>query len=100
VLGDLALDVVVAPGRALVAGSDVPGVVAFRQGGSAATTARVAAALGAHVTFVTAVGRDAIGRALVDDLAATGVTVRPFRAAQARTARIGVLVAAAERSFV
>jgi sugar/nucleoside kinase (ribokinase family) len=100
VLGDLALDVVVAPGRALASGSDVPGTVSFRQGGSAATTARVLADLGLRATLVAAVGRDAIGRALVRELAAGGVTVRAARPAGRRTARIGVVLDGGERSFV
>jgi len=100
VLGDLALDVVVAPGRALVAGSDVAGSVSLRQGGSAATTARVLAGLGLRATLVAAVGRDPIGRALVRDLSAAGVTVRAARPGVGRTARIAVVLSGGERSFV
>lgn len=100
VLGDLALDVVVAPDRGLAAGTDVPGRVSLRQGGSAATTARVAAALGARVTLVTSVGRDPVGRSLVADLAGAGVAVRAFHPSGLPTARIGVIVADGERSFV
>jgi hypothetical protein len=40
VLGDLMLDVVLAPARPLESGTDVPGRVALVQGGSAANTAR------------------------------------------------------------
>ena len=101
VLGDLLLDVAVVPERPLVAGTDVPGRVSLRQGGSAATTARWLARLGVRTTFVTAVGRDAPGRALVDLLRGEGITVRAVRPAGGRTGRIAVIVGAGgERSFV
>jgi ribokinase len=100
-IGDLMLDVVLAPSAPLVPGTDVPGRVALRQGGSAANTARWLARLGARSTLVTAVGRDAAGRALVGALRGDGVVVRATRAAGARTGRIGVVVAGGgERSFV
>src|SRR5439155_9335414 len=75
VFGDLLLDVVVAPERAVARGTDVPGHVLFRQGGSAATTARWVARLGGRVTLVCAVGRDAVGRALIEAIAAEGARV-------------------------
>jgi len=101
VLGDLMLDVVVAPARALVPGTDVPGRVQLRQGGSAANTARWLARLGAGSTLVTAVGRDREGRALIDALRGDGVDLRANRVAGVPTGRIGVLVDPdGERSFV
>jgi sugar/nucleoside kinase (ribokinase family) len=101
VLGDLMLDVVLRSDRALEAGTDVPGSVSFVQGGSAATTARWLARLGASVTFVTAVGRDPAGRALVDAIEGDNVRVRAARVAGVRTGRIGVVVGpGGERSFV
>jgi sugar/nucleoside kinase (ribokinase family) len=101
VLGDLMLDVVLAPGRALESGTDVPGRVTLVQGGSAANTARWLGRLGARATLIAAVGRDAAGRALVDAIEADGVTSRVSRVAGARTGRIGVVVAPdGERSFV
>jgi ribokinase len=101
VLGDLALDVVLAPSRPLEHGTDVPGIVRLHQGGSAANTARWLARLGARVTLVCAVGRDAPGHALVAALQGDGVTVRAARPAGARTARIGMVVdVLGERSFV
>ena len=100
-LGDLMLDVVLAPARELEVGSDVPGRVALVQGGSAATTARWLGRLGARSTLIASVGRDVAGRALVDSVRADGVTVRVSRVAGARTGRIGVFVGpAGERSFV
>jgi ribokinase len=101
VLGDLMLDVVLAPERALETGTDVPGHVALRQGGSAANTARWLARLGARTTLVCAVGRDPEGRALISALERDRVRVRATRVTGERTGRIGVMVApGGERSFV
>ncbi len=101
VLGDLMLDVVLTPARPLQIGTDVPGRVALRQGGSAATTARWLARLGARSTLLCAIGRDNEGRGLVSTLERDGVRVRATRVAGARTGRIGVLIApGGERSFV
>lgn len=95
------LDVVVAPAGPLERGTDVPGRVALRQGGSAANTARWLARLGVRSTLVTAVGRDPAGRTLVDALRADRVVVRASRVAGHRTGRIGVVVlVGGERSFV
>jgi len=102
VLGDLVVDVVLAPDRELERGTDVTGRVQLRQGGSAASTARWLGRLGARSSLICAIGRDAPGRALVAALAADGVQVRAVRVAGARTGRIGVLVEAGggQRSFV
>jgi len=101
VLGDLVLDLVIAPHRALERGSDVTGSVQLRQGGSAATAARWLGRVGARSTLICAIGRDAPGRALVAALAADRVTVRAVRVAGERTGRIGVVVdASGQRSFV
>ena len=100
-LGDLVVDVVLKPERALEHGSDVPGRVFLAQGGSAATAARWLGRLGAHASLIAAVGRDAAGRALVDAIRADGVTPRVVRIAGSRTGRIGVLVTTdSQRSFV
>ena len=101
VLGDLMVDVVLAPARALEVGTDVPGRVRLVAGGSAANTARWLGRLGARSSLIAAVGRDPAGRALVDTLRAEKVTPRIIRVAGARTGRIGVIVAPdGERSFV
>jgi sugar/nucleoside kinase (ribokinase family) len=95
------LDVVLAPTRSLERGSDVPGRVSLVQGGSAATTARWLARLGARSSLIGAVGRDATGRALVAAIREDGVVARVSRVAGAKTGRIGVVVAPdGERSFV
>jgi sugar/nucleoside kinase (ribokinase family) len=101
VIGDLVVDVLFRPERAMEHGSDVPGRVSFEQGGSASTAARWLGRLGARASLVTAVGRDRAGRALVDAVRGDGVTLRAVRVAGARTGRIGVLVTPdGERSFV
>jgi len=101
VLGDLMVDVVLAPTRPLETGTDVPGRVALVQGGSAANTARWLGRLGARSSLICAVGRDAAGRALIDALREDGVVARATRVAGARSGRIGVLVTPdGERSFV
>ncbi|MEP6638296.1 MAG: carbohydrate kinase family protein [Chloroflexota bacterium] len=100
-LGDLMLDVVLAPAQSLQSGTDVSGRVRLVQGGSAANTARWLGRLGARSTLIAAVGRDAAGRALVDSVRADGVTTHVSRVAGARTGRIGVVVSpGGERSFV
>jgi sugar/nucleoside kinase (ribokinase family) len=101
VLGDLVLDVVIAPARPLQASSDVPGRVLLVQGGSASNTARWVARLGSRGILVAAVGRDATGRSLVEAVRSDGVVTHVSRLARAKTGRIGVLVApGGERSFV
>ena len=100
-VGDLVMDVVLAADRDLERGTDITGRVLLRQGGSAASTARWLARIGARSTLVCSIGRDAVGRALVAALTADGVTVRAVRIAGVRTGRIGVFVeASGERSFV
>jgi ribokinase len=101
VLGDLMVDVVLAPARALETGTDVPGRVMLRQGGSAASTARWLARLGVPTTLICAIGRDTEGRALTRALERDRVRLRATRVAGERTGRIGVLVTPdGERSFV
>jgi len=101
VLGDLVLDIVLAPAEAIAVGTDVAGRVSLVQGGSAATTARWLARLGAQTSMIAAVGRDSTGRALVRIMEEDRVTMRVVRIAGARTGRIGVLVSpGGERSFV
>ena len=101
VLGDLVLDVVLAPSRPIESGTDVPGTVGIRQGGSAANTAHWLARLGAEAQLVCAVGRDGAGRSLVSQLRRDGVIVRAAWVAGQRTGRIGVVIApSGERSFV
>ena len=101
VLGDLVLDVVLHASQPVESGTDVPGRVEIRQGGSAANCARWLARLGVRTQLVCSVGRDGAGRSLVAQLRKDAVNVRAIRIAGHRTGRIGVLVAPnGERSFV
>lgn len=101
VVGDLILDVVLTPDRPIETGTDVPGKVGIRPGGSAANTARWLARLGVRTQLVCSVGRDGAGRALVEHMRADRVVVRASRVVGQRTGRIGVLVGpGGERSFV
>jgi sugar/nucleoside kinase (ribokinase family) len=95
------LDVALAPSRALERGTDVPGRIMLRQGGSAANTARWLGRLGARTQLITAVGRDPVGRALIAAVRSDGVVVRAIRVVGLPSGRIGVMVASGgERSFV
>ena len=101
VLGDLVLDVVLQASAPIETGTDVPGRVEIRQGGSAANVARWLARLGTRSSLVCAIGRDGAGRSLVAQLRRDDVNVHAVRIAGHRTGRIGVLVApSGERSFV
>jgi sugar/nucleoside kinase (ribokinase family) len=101
VLGDVVVDVVLAPGTEMETGTDVLGRVMLRQGGSGTTTARWLGRGGARVALIGAVGRDAAGRALVRTVRDDGVSPHVVRVAGRRTGRIGVFVATnGERSFV
>lgn len=101
VIGDLIVDVVIAPAVELQTGTDVPGRVMLRQGGSATTTARWLGRGGARVALIAAVGRDAAGRALVRAIRRDGVIPHVAHVAGHATGRVGVLVApGGERSFV
>ena len=98
-LGDLVLDIASSFREPLAPGTDAAASIRFRQGGSAANTARMLARLGARASFVGSVGRDAWGSALVRSLRDAGVAVHAPRVAGV-TARIVVLVAPdGERSF-
>src|SRR5262245_49128156 len=82
-------------------GTDVPGRVEIRQGGSAANVARWLSRLGVRTQLVCAIGRDGAGRSLVAQLRRDDVAVRAIRITGHRTGRIGVLVEpSGERSFV
>lgn len=101
VLGDLVLDCVIVPDEPLRRGTDVAGQVRFRQGGSAATTARWLARSGVETSLVTALGDDRLGHDLETWLGAQGVAVRAVRLRGATTGRLGVLVEGdGERTFV
>lgn len=99
-LGDLVLDVVARADRAVVEGSDTPGTVNLRVGGSAANAARAFVRAGGKASFIGAVGRDPWAGPLVAALRREGVVVHAVRKV-GLTARIVVLLDRhGERSFI
>src|SRR4051812_8831707 len=99
-IGDVIYEIVATADQALEEGSDVPGPVRIRRGGSAANVCAAFARLGGRSVFIGAVGRDRAGRDLVDALRASKVETRVVRA-DSPTARLLALVGpGGERSFV
>ena len=99
-LGDLLLDVVVTPQRPIQRGTDVPGTVVFRRGGSAANTAAAFVHCGGAASLITSLGHDPWASRLLSSLRAEGVRVHAARHAAA-SGRLAALVdARGERSFV
>lgn len=99
-LGDVTLDVVVRAEEGVAVGTDSPGEVRFRLGGSAANTARAFASLCGRASFIGAIGDDELSSRLRAALRADGVTVHLARV-RGRSARLLALVdASGERSFV
>lgn len=98
VIGDLVADLIVLGGAALERGTDNPAEVRLTRGGSAANVA--AAAAPRHPSrFIGRVGDDALGHALVAELAAVAVDVNVQRGG--RTGSIVVLVdAVGERTMI
>jgi sugar/nucleoside kinase (ribokinase family) len=98
-VGDLVEDVVAHLEGPLRTGADAPARVSRHRGGSAANAAAVAARLTGRARFVGAVGPDAIGDRLVDDLGALGVECLVQR--RGRTGTVVALVGTdGERTFV
>lgn len=97
VVGDLAVDVLVAPSVLPVPGADSPARITTAGGGAGANTAAWLAARGVDVTLVARVGDDVAGRAAVDGLAAAGVRAAVAVDAGAPTATVVVLLRPGER---
>ncbi len=99
-LGDLLLDVVVRAGRPVERGSDVPGHIRFRQGGSAANVARSFVRSGGRGVLICGVGRDGWAERLLAAMRADGVEVHAV-ASRGSTGRLAAIIDAfGERSFV
>lgn len=99
-VGDLVDDIVVRLTGPVNVASDTEAVVTRRRGGSAANVAAAAARLTGGSRFLGQVGDDAIGSALLGELAGEGVDVAAVRRS-GRTGSIVVLVdATGERSFL
>ena len=94
------LDVVVRPSAELATGTDIPGSVRLRLGGSAGNTCRTFVALGGKAAFVAAQGSDSLGRSLAGAMRDAGVTTH-LAHMPGPTARLAALIApGGERSFV
>ena len=99
-LGDLLLDVVITPERPIERGTDVPGTLAFRRGGSAATTAATFARVGGDAALITSLGDDVWAGRLLTSLRADGVQVHAARH-PGPSGRLAALIDDdGERSFV
>ncbi len=86
VVGSVNVDLVVRTERLPAPGETVTtGTFAQHPGGKGGNQAVAAARLGAHVTFVGAVGNDELGRAALADLQAEGVGVSGLRVAGVAT---------------
>jgi sugar/nucleoside kinase (ribokinase family) len=99
-LGDLLLDVVITPDRPIERGTDVPGSVTFRRGGSASNTAAAFAALGGAAALITSLGDDAWAGSLLSSLRADGVMVHAVRHAGPSGRLAALIDDRGERSFV
>lgn len=89
-VGDLVEDIVVWPSSKPARGTDTPARIFRTRGGSAATVAVHAAAVGVASRFVGQVGDDPLGEMLIRDLEAAGVEVVVTR--HGRTGSVVVLV--------
>jgi ribokinase len=99
VIGDLVLDVIVQPQRAIAPGDDVPGRTRLAPGGQAANVAAWAAELGATARCIAPLADDDAGRMVRSELAARGVQV--FGPPAPRTGIVVSLVGAdRDRSMV
>jgi sugar/nucleoside kinase (ribokinase family) len=99
-LGDLLLDVVVAPERPIERSTDVPGRLAFRRGGSAANTSAAFVREGGTAALVTSLGDDDLAARLMSSLRADGVRVYAARHAGASGRLAALIDERGERSFV
>jgi ribokinase len=99
-LGDAALDIFVSSEHGTVHGSDAPGMIRLKAGGSAANVAVWLARLGARAGFIGALGDDPAGEVLRVDFQREGV-IAHLQTVQELTAAIAVLLdEQGERSMV
>ena len=99
-LGDLVEDIVVRIDGPISVASDTPASIDRRRGGSAANTAAAAADRDHPARMLGQVGEDAIGTALLADLAADGVDVSHVRRGGATGTVVALVDAAGERSML
>jgi len=89
-MGDLVEDIVVWLSADIATATDTAASIRRRRGGSAANVAMSAATTGAAVRFIGRVGDDAIGTALISEMATNGIDTRVQQ--RGRTGTIVVLV--------
>lgn len=99
-LGDLLLDVVITPARPIERGTDVPGTLSFRRGGSAANVAAAFVRGGGAASLITSLGDDAWAGRLLASLRADGVRVHAVRRPGVSGRLAALIDDDGERSFV
>lgn len=99
-LGDLVEDVIVQIGGPVNIASDTPATISRRRGGSAANTAAAAAARGDRARFLGQVGVDAIGVALLREMADLGIDVTMARRAGSTGTIVALVDSEGERSML
>lgn len=100
VVGDLAVDVVVAPAEPLRPDGDRPARITTSAGGAGANTAAWLAAAGVDVTLVARVGDDPAGRGAVAGLGGAGVRAAVAVDPEAPTATVVVLLEGSHRTML
>jgi sugar/nucleoside kinase (ribokinase family) len=100
VVGDIGVDVLVAPHTPAVIGADVPARIRSGSGGAGANTAAWLAHFGAEVTLVARVGADVAGSAAVAELAAAGVLPAVTVDRDASTCTVVVLLEDGDRTML
>ena len=99
-IGDLMLDVVVRAAADVETGTDTPGSVRFRLGGSAGNTCRAFVELGGRAALICAAGTDGLGKRLIAAHRAAGVTVHAVSVAGITPRLVAIVAPGGERSFV
>jgi sugar/nucleoside kinase (ribokinase family) len=99
-IGDLMLDVVVRAAADVETGTDTPGSVRFRLGGSAGNTCRIFAGLGGRADLVCAAGDDGLGKRLIAAHRAAGVKVHAVPTPGLTPRLLALVAPGGERTFV
>jgi sugar/nucleoside kinase (ribokinase family) len=100
-VGDLNVDITITAPDGIALGSDTAGRVALCGGGSAANVSAWAVRNGLASRFAGVVGDDRLGDFLVDDLAASGVEVRPIRRVDESSRSVAAIIGAdGDRSMI
>jgi sugar/nucleoside kinase (ribokinase family) len=99
-IGDLMLDVVARPSAPIETGTDTPGSVRFRLGGSAGNTCRSFSLLGGRAALVCAAGTDGLAKRLMAAHRAEGVTVHAVIVRGATPRLLALIAPSGERTFV